>query len=429
MLITGLLFLGYSLISGVLFFRDERALVVFNNPVLWEIRDRLLILKLNTVPTLIFALILAGLFYFYFRQKEELNKKKIIFFAVMFQIIVFFSYPVLSTDIFSYILSDRIAVVYHQNVWQTRPDRFKTDPYFRLSDWTDQTRIYGGVNQIFYSAATSLSGNGYVENIISHKAVVLIFVMLTLLLIPAAVVFWNPLFIIETVGSGHNDIIMLFFTVLSLKLLNKDKTLLSALALGLATQVKTVPALLFVFLAIKLFSDLKIKKLLIFVSTYLATVLVVYYFMGINPLDTVTRTAGSINVYWQSLPMLIRSPLLNFGLLIVLAVQAYRSLIYRVNAVEIFVQTMFFYLLFFLAAFWNWYPIWLLVLIPFLEPGTKIKPYILALTASSMFGYVAYWVSLRLNYQLFIWPVIIYLTVLSGPLLLCLRNIKKKYLS
>lgn len=407
-------------------FRDERALAVYNNPVLWQIRDLLLSLKLNTIPTFLFAIILGLLFYFYFKLiKKSVSAKSVIICAICFQVIVFFSYPILSTDIFSYVLSDRIDVVYHQNVWKTSPDNFKNDKFYGLADWTDKTRIYGGVNQTIYSLATSVSGNDFLTNIASHKLVIFLFVVATMLVIPSAVVFWNPLFVIETVGSGHNDIIMLFFTVVSLTVANP---LLSGLFLGLATQVKTTPVLLFVFLSLKLLSDLKIKRLFMFCASYVITVGVIYFFMGVNPIDTVTRTAGSINVYWQSLPMLIRSPILSYLLIIFLGIQAIRTLIFRLNAVEIFAQTLLVYLLFFLSAFWNWYPIWLLVLVPFLPEKSKIKLYILTLTFSSMLGYVTYWISLRFNYQFFLWPVIIYLTVLSGPLTVCLLNIKKKYL-
>jgi hypothetical protein len=173
-------------------------------------------------------------------------------------------------------------------------------------------------------------------------------------------------------------------------------------------------------------SDLKIKKLSLFISGYAFTVGIIYYFMGVNPLDTAVRVGSSIGVYWQSLPMIVKSPWLNLGLIGLLVVQTGRQLIFRKNPVEIFAQTMLVYLLFFLPAFWNWYPIWLLVLVPFLPPDAKIKPYILALTFSSMMAYPVYWLSLRFNYQFFLWPVIIYLTILSGPALVWLRGIKKK---
>jgi hypothetical protein len=393
-------------------FRDERALAVYNHPLLWQIRDLLLRLKLNTIPTLLFALLSGLLFYFYFKNKNEINKKKIIFFACLFQIIVFFSYPILSTDIFSYVLSDRIDVVYHQNVWKVSPDNFKHDPFYNLSDWTDKTRIYGGVNQAIYSPVTAISGDTILTNIAAHKMVVIAFAAATVFLMPSAIVFFNPLFILETAGSGHNDVIMLFFVILALLITNP---LLSGVLLGLATQVKTVPALLSIFLLLKLISELRIKKAFMFLISYLSTILIIYYLMGINPLDTIARTAGSVNVYWQSLPMLIRSPILNLGLISLLGIQVYRSLIFRLNAVEVFIQTMLIYLLFFLPAFWNWYPIWLLTLLPFVSKNSKIKPYVLAFTASSILAYATYWLALRFNYHFFLWPVIMYLTILAGP--------------
>ncbi|MDO8515041.1 MAG: hypothetical protein Q7S14_00945 [bacterium] len=435
-----LLFLAYSILSWVLLFRDLWTLEVIATKFYpqWAgqinaIEKFLQVFKLNTVPTALFILIIVGLFILYFKIiKNNLSKKTIIFWGLVFQAIVFFSYPILSTDVLSYILSDRINVVYHKNVWTTKPNEFVNDPYFYLvypiykdQDWTNMTRIYGGVNQAIYTPVTALSGGGLIANLISHKLAVFVFVIATMLVIPSAVVFLNPLFIIETIGSGHNDIIMLFFTVVSLTVVNP---IASGLFLGLATQVKTTPVLLFVFLAISLVSQLKLKKLVLFSLSYVFTVGIIYYFMGVNPLDTVIRMGSSINVYWQSLPMLIRSPVLNYLLIIFLAFQAFRTLIYRLNVIEIFAQTLMIYLLFFLSAFWNWYPIWLLVLVPFLPEKSKIKPYILAFTFSSMLGYAAYWISLRFNYQFFLWPVIIYLTVLSGPLIVCLKNIKEKYL-
>ncbi len=421
-----ILFSFYAVLSWILFFRDERALMVIGsnfypqlNDALRQIRQVLLTLKLNTVPTLLFAGFLTTSFFLYFKiLKQSVSVKLVIICAICLQLIVFFSYPILSTDVLSYILSDRVAVVYHQNVWTTKPDEFKADPYYELADWTDKTRIYGGVNQFFYSPITALSGNDFLANLLSHKIVVLIFVIAVIFLIPAAVIFLNPLFIIETVGSGHNDILMIFFVVLSLLTPN---VLFSGILLGLATQVKIIPVLLFGFLSLKMLSDLKIKKLAVFVSSYTVTVGVIYFFMGVNPLETITRTTGSINVYWQSLPMLVNQfvpylkPLLTLGLFTLLTLQSLRALIFRVNPVEIFGQTLLCYLLFFLSAFWNWYPIWLLILLPFMPEKSRLKPYILALTVSSMFGYVAYWTALRLNYQLWFWPTIMYLTVLSGP--------------
>ncbi|MDQ5951216.1 MAG: hypothetical protein QG639_493, partial [Patescibacteria group bacterium] len=142
------------------FFREERALVGISRflpgsePFLSTTREQLLTLGLNTVPTLLFGLLAMVAFAaYFFSLSTQLHKKNTIIFAVLFQLIVFFSYPVLSTDIFSYIFSDRVFTEYGQNIWKVIPNTFSEDPYWLLSDWKDETKVYGAVNQVLYLPA------------------------------------------------------------------------------------------------------------------------------------------------------------------------------------------------------------------------------------------------------------------------------------
>ena len=189
-----LLYLIFSLLSWIILLRDRFTLEIISTkfyPQLSNLFAQTENLKLNTWPTVLFLLIVILLFFFYFRSlKLNLSPAKIIFASILFQIIVFFSYPILSTDILSYILSDRVSVVYHQNVWTTKPNQYTSDPYYYLvypiykdRDWTNQTRIYGGVNQFFYSLSTTLSGNDLLANLASHKLVVLLFNISTIFLV------------------------------------------------------------------------------------------------------------------------------------------------------------------------------------------------------------------------------------------------------
>ncbi len=427
------LFLFYTVLSWVLFFRDERAISVITTNFypnlyypLYAIRSTLLSWHLNTIPTLLFAGFLVLTFWIYFKElRTKVTVKSALFLGILFQAIVFFSYPVLSTDVLSYILSDRIATVYHQNVWATRPDNFKTDPFFGLADWTDQTRIYGGVNQIFYTWPTKLAGNDFLLNLAVHKLVVFCFVVATMIIIAKIaphfliVIFANPLFVIETAGSGHNDILMLFFALAGYWLYTKNKYLLSGIVLSLSAHVKVTAIFLVVFLVLELISKLKLKNLATFTIGFVIVFFGTYYFMDVNPLYSLSRTAGSINVFWQSLPMQFNtfvpnfSPLLTISLLVFLLVQTLRVLFFRLHPIEMYVQTLMVYLLFFLAAYWNWYPIWLLVFTPFISK--HLQQLVLGLTVSSMLAYVFYWTSLRFDYQLGAWPVIMYVVILFGP--------------
>lgn len=440
--LLGLSFFLYSILSWVLFFRDERAVGVISSRFypqldgfLTSTRTLLLSLRLNTIPTVLFAgLIIFSFIAYFLSLKEKISAKKVILFGILFQVIVFFSYPVLSSDVLSYILSDRVAAVYHQNVWTTRPDRFKSDPFFGLADWTDQTRIYGGVNQAIYTLAAQVSGNDFVDSLASHKLIVFIGVLASMavsakilsryfpenLVSGLALVFWNPLFVIETVGSGHNDILMLFFLLLSYFFFLGNAPILAGLALALSTQVKTTSLLLAIFLAGYLFGKRRFLDLAKFASAYGAVLLVIYRLMGVDLSWVIGRTGSSILVYWQSLPMLVHilvpqiNPLLTLLLIIFMLLQLSRTVFLQHNPLTVYAQTLFVYLLFFLNAYWNWYPIWILALLPFLPSG-RFRTLVLALTLSSLLAYAAYWTSLRFNYRHPIWPFVIYFALISGP--------------
>ena len=434
--------LAYTCLSWVLFFRDQRAIAVISSRFYPQAAGFLLVARtflvhhwLNTVPTLLFVLFVMAAFLFYFRLlRSNLSAKRVVLLAVLFQAIVFFSYPVLSTDVFSYILSDRIAVVYRQNVWTVPPSRFGNDPYFGLSDWTNQTRIYGGVNQFVYNLITPQNNPDLLDNLAAHKLVVFLFVAGSIVISAKilarffpkrqaeglAIVFLNPLFVVETIGSGHNDIVMIFFLLASVFFYLSRFPLLAGVLLALAVQVKTTALFMAVFFAGSYFGRKNFSSLIRFCLSFGVVIMLVYHQMGVDLFSVVRRTGESINVYWQSLPMLVHQiapplqPALTVSLLLFLSWQMCRVVFARLSPLSAFAQTLFVYLLFFLAAYWNWYIIWVLVILPFL-PKSRFRAAVLAAGTGSLLAYAAYWTSLRFDYQHPVWPFVIYLTLLGGP--------------
>lgn len=432
------LYFLFTVLSYILLLRDRFTLEVISTKFYPQLADFFVKTegwKLNIWPTVLFFFILIFLFLFYFHSlKLNLSPKKIIFVSLIFQIIVFFSYPILSTDVLNYILSDRVSVVYHRNVWITKPNEFTDDPYYYLvypiykeRDWNNQTRIYGGTNQFFYTLPTALAGNDLVANIVSHKLVVFIFNLASIFLMfkilqkyfpeklsfGLMALFWNPLFILETVGSGHNDILMLFFLLLSYLFVLRKNFILVGIALGLSTQVKSTSLLFAVFLILSLISQTQWKSFFKLLFSYAFVTLGIYRLMEVSPLTTVTRTAYSTAALWQSLPFLIpwAKPLLNVFLMIFLIFQTLKQLFFRENTIKIYCQTLLVYLMFFLGAYWNWYPIWILIFVPFLS-SKLLQNAILAFTFTSMLTYPALWFSYRFSYP----SVIIYLLMISGPI-------------
>ncbi|MBI3558886.1 hypothetical protein HY085_00660 [Candidatus Gottesmanbacteria bacterium] len=132
----------YTFLSWILLFRQEQTLEVIGkfypqlSAILWEIRTAFLHLGLNSLVTVIFGIIICLAFWAYWRLTQlKIPLKRAILLVILAQIIVFFSYPVLSTDIFDYILTNRVAVVYQKNIWVVPPAAFPKDPFYSLANW------------------------------------------------------------------------------------------------------------------------------------------------------------------------------------------------------------------------------------------------------------------------------------------------------
>src|SRR5205823_6223176 len=109
--------------------------------------------------------------------KQNISVKKTIIYGIFFGIILFFSYPALSSDIFSYIFSDRIVTVYHQNVWQVVPLTHNSDPFAIMADWKNTTRVYGEVNQLIYTIPSIVGGNNVIVLVLLYKFVSSLFTL------------------------------------------------------------------------------------------------------------------------------------------------------------------------------------------------------------------------------------------------------------
>ncbi len=448
------LFLFYVALSWVLFFQDTRALLAISNfypylrTGLFATQTYLMHYKLNTVPTLLFALFAIASFFFYFNSlMQNISLRKTIIFGLLFGFIIFISYPILSTDIFSYIFSDRIATVYHQNVWQVVPLTHDNDPFAIMADWKNTTRVYGGVNQLIYTGPSLLGGNNLPLLVVLYKLVSTIFALgiffiLYLLLRNTEknknklardmrMLLWNPLFLLELFGSGHNDSIMIFFTLLALYFYNKKKLLLTGVALALAVQVKLIPILLFVFVIVSLLQKKAYRDGTLFVTSFILINSISFWLMGVSPITFAQRVSYNAGVYWQSLPNLLRYiyPNINMVFTVSFILIFCLLVIYQIRSKQkslfIYAYSLVFYLFCFITAYWNWYALWVLTLIPLLQ-NTRFRFFILLFSFTSLMAYPFYWLSLRYNYQNIFWPISIYLFVFILPLTVYLFSKKKR---
>lgn len=436
-------FIVLTLLSWVLLLRDEQAISVLGSfyPQLGQFltasRELLLHFGLNSLVSLLFALIVIIMFVGYFWSlRQNIPLKIAIVFAVIFPAVVFFSYPVLSTDVFDYILSDRLAVNLQANVWTTPPSALISpdDPYFRLTSWSSQVNPYGPVNQFFYSLAGLVSKDNFWISLAAHKLLPLIFLYATLIVTykimkkyysqtlsyGIVLLFWNPLLIIETALSAHNDILMIFFILAAVYFWLGKRYFWSGLLLGLAVQVKLIPVVLFVFLLAWLVKTGWRNTFKFSLSFFLINLLALVY-LGPAVIPFAQRMLLGSSVYWQSLPQLVHpffpgeKSLISLIFLIFLIAELYRTYRYNLNPLTTYVETILIYLLFATSVYWNWYVLWILFLLPFLAKSRLVSP-LLIFSATSLLAYPLYWLSLRLGPHAAPWQVIIYVFIIGPPL-------------
>jgi len=238
--------------------------------------------------------------------------------------ILVFSYPAaFSYDFFNYLFTAKTVLVYHQNPYVVTPLGFASiDPWTNFMRWTHLTSAYTPL-WIVMSLIPFLLGGGYFISVLFMMKFMiagfylLACVMLSLVLrriLPKneafglAVFALQPLILVESLVSGHNDIVLVAFALLSIVYLVQKEFLISwfTLAVSIAAKLMTI-----VLIPVYFFN--KDKKWMLG-SMIVALILVLlrreflpWYFVWIIPFIALN----------SEFPKLIRfSCILSFGLLL-----------------------------------------------------------------------------------------------------------------
>ena len=148
--------------------------------------------------------------------------------------ILVFSYPAaFSYDFFNYLFTAKTVLVYHQNPYTVTPLQFSgIDPWTNFMRWTHLTSAYTPL-WIALSLVPYLAGLGYfILVLFSMKFMIAGFYLLACWALVHAmeitspkqktyglVLFaLNPLILIESLVSGHNDILLAAFALLSVSM-------------------------------------------------------------------------------------------------------------------------------------------------------------------------------------------------------------------
>ena len=167
--------------------------------------------------------------------------------------------PVLSADIFNYAVYGRMVSFYGLNPYATTGSALGADPILPLVVWTHETSRYGPTWILISAGVASLGGQSVILTVLVFKSVMALFNLANCLLVYHAakrlhgdglgallLYSWNPLILVETAGSGHNDAAMMTFALLGLVLTMRGRLLIGFAALVVSVLVKYVTALLVV---------------------------------------------------------------------------------------------------------------------------------------------------------------------------------------
>lgn len=186
------------------------------------------------LSTFIFLVIVGIMFTLYSITLIQIKKKKIsrkYLFATTLAIsgILFFSYNAFSYDLFNYMFDAKIFTHYFQNPYFHKALDFPQDPMLSFMHWTHRTYPYGPT-WLLVTIPMSFIGFGYflLTFYLFKLLSVFAFIMSSFLieriakrigidaLFAVAVFALNPLVIIESLASSHNDIVMVALALLSL---------------------------------------------------------------------------------------------------------------------------------------------------------------------------------------------------------------------
>lgn len=210
-----------------------------------------LVYKQNSIATMIYCLFFILLFAYYFwflkqfRQKIYHTRELLIIIGIT-SIILFFGYPGFSYDVFNYIATAKVTFFWHENPYLVMPIDIANEPLLKFMHAANKVALYGPFWIINTAIPWLMGANNLILEIFSFKIFVLIYYLGLGWLIwlmsnstwATAFFMLNPLVYSETVLNGHNDVVMMFWALLSWYLLKKKKLFLSVISLLFSVLIK-----------------------------------------------------------------------------------------------------------------------------------------------------------------------------------------------
>ncbi len=254
-----LLFVVLFLLSIFSYGFKDPNLVLTSNPTIQSFILPLVHLVFYERPwaTALFFVFIASLFGLYIAFLKN-TPKKIAWMIGIGGMILAFSYPALTHDLFNYVTTAKVAYTYHENPYLVMPIEIPNEQYLAFTRAANKVALYGPV-WILLTAIPHVLGNGNIWlTIIMFKLMNLLWYFVFSYLIYRVtksiknVLFFalNPLILIETLVSGHNDIYMILLACFGLYVCQQRK-LLGALSLFASMLIKGATIVLLPLILLK----------------------------------------------------------------------------------------------------------------------------------------------------------------------------------
>lgn len=223
-------------------------------------------------------------------SRNKVSTKLILRLIILTGIITFISYSAFSHDLFNYMFDARIVTKYGLNPYLYKALDFPFDLWTRFMHWTHRTYPYGPSWLIITLPFSYLGFQKFIPTLFLFKTL-FVFTYFTNCyliykiskenkLLNLAFFAFNPLIIIESLISPHNDSLMLVFALLAFYLLIIKKYGLSIVAILVSCGIKFITGLFFVVDLYYLIKPKEREKLSI---PKLAVVFSLIYLLGLIP--------------------------------------------------------------------------------------------------------------------------------------------------
>lgn len=207
-------------------------------------------------------------------KKNKVNLKQLWLLIIPTGVILLFSYNAFSYDLFNYMFDARIFTVHNENPYLHKALDYPGDPWINFMRWTHRAYPYGPVWLGFTIPLSYLGFQFFLPTLFLYKALMAASFLGTIYFIGKilekispqdklfgmALFAFNPLVIIESLVSAHNDIVMIFLSVGALYYLLSSKYVRAFLLLFLSFGVKFATIVLLpVFLLVVIQKTRKLK--------------------------------------------------------------------------------------------------------------------------------------------------------------------------